>query len=84
MDDILHQILKVIFSRSKHETMTDNPLITKHVNKVDKKIIFEITKSVLPPNLATETTKLIESTKSMITKDKIGGKVPHLEVTEVV
>ena len=28
--------------------------------------------------------KLLESTKNKITKDKNGGNVPHLEITEVV
>ena len=31
-----------------------------------------------------ERIKLLESTKSKITKDKKGENVPHLEITEVV
>ena len=34
--------------------------------------------------LMPEMTKLLGSTKSKITKDKNGGNVPHLEITEVV
>ena len=34
--------------------------------------------------LTLETMKLLGSTKTKITKDKIGENVPHLEITEVV
>ena len=34
--------------------------------------------------LILETTKILVSTKSKITKDKSQGNVPHLEITEVV
>ena len=34
--------------------------------------------------LTSEATKLLRSTKNKITKDKNGGNVPYLEITEVV
>ena len=50
------------------------------VNIITFKIKTEYSLELLIP----ETTKLLESTKSKITKDKIGENVPHLEITAVI
>ena len=44
MDHLLYHIFKIILSMSskKHETMTENPLIRKYVNKIENKIAFKI------------------------------------------
>ena len=55
-----------------------------YVNKTKNRIAFKI-KIGYYLNLSTpETMKLLESTKSKITKDENGKNVPHLEITEVV
>ena len=68
----------------KHETVTDNPLIMIHVNKIEYRITFKIKTGYCLELLMRETMKLLGSTKSKITKDKIGENSPHLEITEVV
>ena len=68
----------------KHQTVTDNLPIILYVNKTKNRIAFKI-KTRYCLNLSTpETMKLLESTKSKITKDKNGENMPHLEITEVV
>ena len=68
----------------KHETVTDNPLIMIHVNKIEYRITFKIKTGYFMEILMRETMKLLGSTKSKITKDKIGENAPHLEISEVV
>ena len=56
----------------KHQTVTDNLPIILYVNKIKNRIAFKI-KTGYCLNLSTpETMKLLESTKSKITKDKNG------------
>ena len=54
----------------KYNEKIDNPSIRIYVNKIE----------LLTP----ETMKLFGSTENIITKDKNGQNVPHLEITEVV
>ena len=51
---------------------------------MENRIIFTIKTVYYLANLTPETMKLLESTKSKITKDKNDENVPHLEITEVV
>ena len=55
-----------------------------YINKIENKITFKIKTRYFLQLLTPETTKLLESTKNKITKDKNGKNVPHLEITELV
>ena len=55
---------------------TNNPSVRTYVNKIKNKIKNNL--------LTPETMKLLGSTENEITKDKNGGNVLHLEITEVV
>ena len=55
-----------------------------YVNKAENTITFKIKAGYYHELLTSETIKLLESTKSKITKNKNGENVPHLETTEVV
>ena len=66
------------------EYAIDNPSIRIYVNKIENKITFRIKTRYYLELLTPETRKFFGSTKNNITKDKNGGNVPHLELTEVV
>ena len=85
-DHILCQIFRIILSISskKHEEKTDNPQLSIYVNKIENRITFRIKTEYYLKLLKPETMKLLESTKSKITKDENGENMPCLEVTEVV
>ena len=55
-----------------------------YVNKIENRITFQIKTGYYLELLTPETMKLLESTKSEITKDENGENVLHLEITEVV
>ena len=55
-----------------------------YVNKIENRITFQIKTGYYLELLTPETMKLLESTKSKITKDGNGENVLHLEITEVV
>ena len=55
-----------------------------YVNKIENRITFKIKTRYYLELLTPETIKLLESTKSEITKDKNGENVPHLEIIEVI
>ena len=55
-----------------------------YVNKIENRITFKIKTGYYLDLFTPETMKLLESTKSKITKDKNGEKVPHLEKTKVI
>ena len=78
IQDYFEYILK------KHSENVDNPSIRMYINKVENRITFKIKNEYYPELLTPETMKLLESTESKITKDKIGENVPHLEVVELV
>ena len=78
IQDYFEYILK------KHETVTDNPSIRIYINKIENRVIFKLKTGYHLEFLTSETMKLLDSTKSKITKDKNGESVPCLEITEVV
>ena len=55
-----------------------------YINKVENRITFKIKNGYYLELLTAETMKLLGSTESIITKDKNGENVPHLEITELV
>ena len=55
-----------------------------YLNKIENRITFKIKTRYYLKFLTPGTIKLLNSTKSKITKDKNGENVPHLEITEVV
>ena len=61
-----------------------NPLIRIYINKIGKRITLKIRTGYCIELVTPETTKLLGSTKSKITENKNGEKVPNLEITEVV
>ena len=69
---------------SKHEKTTDNPRKRIYVNKIDNGIKFKIKTKYYLELLTAETMKLLESTKSKITKNEKCQTVSHLKITEVV
>ena len=62
----------------KHGGRTVNPSIKIYINKIEKRITFKI-----KTGYYFETMKLLEHTKSKITRKGNGENVPRLEVTEV-
>ena len=70
--------------KKKHETVTDNLLITIYINKTENRITFKTKTGYYLEFLTSETKKVLESTKIKITKDENGGNVHHLEIAEVV
>ena len=86
MDHILYQIFKISLNISlkKHETVTHNPSIMIYVNKIENKITFEIKTGYYLELLTPETMKLLESTKSKVTKNESSENIPNLEITDVI
>ena len=68
----------------KHVEDIDKPSVQIYVNKTENKITFKIKNGYTLELLTPETMKLLGSTENEITKDRNGGNVPHLEITEVV
>ena len=85
MDDILYQIFKIILNIFyKNMRVIHNPSIGIYINEIENRIIFKIKTGYHLELLTSETMKLLDSTKSKITKDENGESVPCLEITEVV
>ena len=85
MDDILYQIFKIILNIFyKSMRVTDNPSIGIYINEIENRIIFKIKTGYHLELLTSETMKLLDSTKSKITKDENGESVACLEITEVI
>ena len=78
IQDYFEYILK------KHSESVDNPPIRIYVNKIENRITFKIKSEYYLELLTPETTKLLGSAESKITKNKNGENVPHLEVVELV
>ena len=73
VDHILYQIFKIILSISSKDMwliVTDNPPIRIYGNKIENRIRFKIRIGYYLELLTPETMKLLESTKSKITKDE--------------
>ena len=77
----IQDYFKYIFK--KHEIVTDNHSIMIYLNKIENRITLKIKAAYYLERLTSETMKLLGGTKSTINKDKNGGNVPHLEITEV-
>ena len=67
----------------KHETTTDIPPKGIYVNKIEKRITFGIKREYYFELLIPKTMKLLGITKSKMTKDENGERLPYLEITEV-
>ena len=78
IQDYFQYILK------KHREKTNKPSVQIYVNKIENRVTFKIKNGYRLKLLTPETMKLLGSTENKITKDKNGGNVPHLEITEVV
>ena len=78
IQDYFEYILK------KHNQNVDNPSIRIYVNKTENRVTFKIKNGYYLELLTPETMKLLGSTESKITKDKNGGNVLHLDITELV
>ena len=66
----------------KYETVPSNPSIRIYINKIENWITIKIKTGYYLEILRSETMKLLESTKSKITKNENGENMPHLEITE--
>ena len=78
IQDYFEYILK------KHGENIDIPSVEIYLNKIENRITFGIKNEYSLELLTPETMKLFGSTKNEITKDKNGGNVLHLEITEEV
>ena len=78
IQDYFEYILK------KHSKSVDNQLIKIYVNKIENRVIFKIKNGYYLELLTLETTKLLGSTESKITKDKNYENVLHLEIVGLV
>ena len=61
-----------------------SPSVRIYVNTMENRIMFKIKTLCYCDLLAPETTKLLGSTKSKITKDKNGENVPDLEIIKLL
>ena len=77
IQDYFEYILK------KNSESVDNKSVRMYINKIENRITFKIKNGYYLEILAPETMKLLGSTESKITKDKIGENVPYLEVVEL-
>ena len=64
--------------------VTDHPSIRIYINKIENRITFKIKTGYYLKLLTSETMKLLESTKSKVTKDENGENWPCLEIIQVV
>ena len=78
IQDYFEYILK------KHGEKTINSSIRAYLNKIEDRIKFKIKTGCYIELLTPETIKLLESTKSKITKNRNGENIPYLEITEIV
>ena len=88
MNHILYQIFKIIWNiyyksiGKKH--FNKNLSIKTYINKIENGIPFKIKTGYYFELITPETMKLLERTKSKITKNKNGENVSHLKITELV
>ena len=68
ISDILHCFEYII---RKHKTFTDIPLVRIYINKREVRITFKIKARYYLELFLPETRKILKSTKSKITKDKM-------------
>ena len=67
----------------KHETLTENPPVKIHLNKIKNRIVFKVKTGYKLELLSPEMMKLLGGTKKDVDKDKDGEDVPKLESVEV-
>ena len=72
------------FIIKKHETLTDNPPVKIHPNKIKNRIVFKIKTGYKLELLTRETMKFLGSTNKVVAKDKNSENVTKLEIVEVV
>ena len=82
----IQDYFEYILKKHNENEKIDNPSIRIYVKKIENRITFKIkTRYYLELELVTpETMKFLGSTQNKVTKDKTGGNVPHLQITEVV
>ena len=68
----------------KHGEDIDEPPVQIYVNEIEKRITFKIKDGYSLELLTPKTVSLLGSNENKTAKDKNGGNVPHLEITEVV
>ena len=68
------------FIIKKHETLTDNPSIIIHSNRIKNRIVFKIKNGYKLELLTLETMKLLGGTKNVVDKDKNRENVPKLNL----
>ena len=68
----------------KHGEDIDKPSVQIYLNQIENRVTFKIKNGYSLELLTLETMKLLGSIENKITKDKNGGNLPHLEITEVV
>ena len=73
-----------VYILKKHSENVYNSSIKIYLNKTENRIMFKIKSRYYLELLTPETTKLLGSSESRITKDKNGKNMPHLEVVELV
>ena len=78
IQDYFEYILK------KYGGDVDKPSLQINVNKIENRVPFKIKNRYSSELLTPETKKLLGSIENIITKDKNGENVPHLEIAEVV
>ena len=72
------------FIIKKHETLTEDPPIEIHPNKIKNRIVFKIKTGSKLELLTPETIRLLGSAKKDVHKDKSGEILPKLESVEFV
>ena len=72
------------FIIKKHETLTENPPVQIHRNKIKNRKFFKVKKGCKLELLSSETMKLLGSTKKDVDQDKDEEDVPKLQSVEVV
>ena len=70
-------------SSKKHKTATDSPLRI-YANKIEKRIPFRIKARYYLEILTPEMMKLLQSTRSKITKNENDENMAHLKIAELV
>ena len=70
------------FIIKRHETLTENPSVQIHPNKIKDRIVFKIKTGYKLELLSLETMKLFGSTKKEVDKGKGGEDVPKSESVE--
>ena len=83
IQDYFKYILKK-HGENTNKSSVSNTNKASYVNKIENKITSKIKDGYSLELLTPETTQLLGSTKNIITEDKNGENMPHLETTEVI